>query len=196
MCGAFLALISSQRQAGEGASSLGHWTRRESSRLLQARAGCGSAQRLVGEGEEIWVWDVSGELGKQQLYSRKRRVWCVPLKPPVFCMSEASLNGQRLTLWGPLLGQRWEEQSGRGWGFSKSWKVRKSKGKLAAWFLPTLGVRGVGVWSWVEGAGAGLLLPLLCNWCSEEPCGACVVELGLMSCGPFPWACQAPVLVL
>lgn len=78
------------------------------------------------------------------------------------CLLEASLNGQRLTLWGPLLGQRWEEQSGRGWGFSKSGNPRKSNRKLTARLLPTWGA------GW-----KGQVRPSCClnsvDCCSEEP---------------------------
>ena len=51
-----------------------------------------------------------------------------PPRPP-FCVSEASLNGQPLTLWSPLLGQIWEGESGGGWGFSKSGNLKKSSGE-------------------------------------------------------------------
>lgn len=150
----------------------------EKLRLLQARVGCGSAhRRLVGQGGESWVWDVSRKLGKRQLYNRKGRAGGVPPRAPV-CVSEASLNGQRLTLWGPLLGQRWEGLSGLGWGFSKSGNLRKSSGKQAARVLPTRGL----------GGRAGVALP---SHCPGPVAGAwrSLVGLvqgrpGLRSCGP------------
>lgn len=148
----------------------------EKLRLLQARVGCGSAhRRLVGQGGESWVWDVSRKLGKRQLYNRKGRAGGVPPRAPV-CVSEASLNGQRLTLWGPLLGQRWEGLSGLGWGFSKSGNLRKSSGKQAARVLPTRGL----------GGRAGVALP---SHCPGPVAGAWRSLMGLVQGRPGLRSC-------
>lgn len=104
------------------------------------------------------------------------------------CVSEASLNGQRLTLWGPLLGQRWEGPSGPGWGFSKSGNLRKSSGKPAARVLPTLGA------GWKDRCGPALSLPQPCHWSSGGTSWGLGGEGGADELWPPPIRCQVLAL--
>lgn len=177
------ALVSSQRQAGQAG--------RQGWKVL----GCCRPGWVVALPRGLW--GRVGELGLgcewgawQATSFQQEGGWGVRLPGLPVSVSEVSRNEQRLALWGPLLGQRWEGQSSRGWGFSQSANVRKSSREAGGQAPAQPG-------GWVEGAGAASMhLSELCHWCSEQPRGACVVGVELMHSGPCRWAWQAPGLVL
>lgn len=110
----------------------------------------------------------------------------MPLRPPDFLYVRSQSEWAAPYPLGPSAGAEVGGAVRQGLGLFQVWE-REEIQREAGCQVPA---HPGGGWGGVEGAGAALLLPEFCNWCSEEPCGACVV--GADELWPLPTGMPGP----